>query len=348
MKGRFVLQKAADAFRTISEVAEELDLPQHVLRFWETRFSQIKPMKRGGGRRYYRPDDVNLLRGISHLLYDEGYTIKGVQRILKEQGVRHVTNSVVQGGESAHEVPEAAAGAAPSANKAAPPVESAPAEPVEPKVQAPAQKRKAAAAPPTSKPAVAPAPEPAAVESAPAVPKVASPAPAEIPEVVQAVSETAPPEVKPPINNTGAPFSLSHNVPAHLVDAITEGKSTVENTPAPAPVPVPPQAALPQAAPVPAHVAPQAAAPVAPPQASPPEQKAEEIIERPADVLPEGAADEAGKSGGGIFGRLKGGGADNELDNAKLDDPISHEDKIRLENTLVDLLECKRLLDQIR
>ncbi|GGB56685.1 MerR family transcriptional regulator [Roseibium aquae] len=82
--------KSPDAFRTISEVAEDLDLPQHVLRFWETRFSQIKPLKRGGGRRYYRPDDVELLRGIRHLLYGEGYTIKGAQRILKEQGVRFV------------------------------------------------------------------------------------------------------------------------------------------------------------------------------------------------------------------------------------------------------------------
>jgi DNA-binding transcriptional MerR regulator len=84
------MSKGPDAFRTISEVAEELDLPQHVLRFWETRFTQIKPMKRGGGRRYYRPDDVDLLRGIRRLLYGEGYTIKGVQRILKEQGARHV------------------------------------------------------------------------------------------------------------------------------------------------------------------------------------------------------------------------------------------------------------------
>lgn len=84
------MTKSPDAFRTISEVADDLDLPQHVLRFWETRFSQIKPLKRGGGRRYYRPDDVQLLRGIKHLLYGEGYTIKGVQRILREQGLRHV------------------------------------------------------------------------------------------------------------------------------------------------------------------------------------------------------------------------------------------------------------------
>lgn len=82
--------KAPDAYRTISEVAEDLDLPQHVLRFWETRFTQIKPLKRGGGRRYYRPDDVDLLKGIRHLLYAEGYTIKGVQRILKEQGPKSV------------------------------------------------------------------------------------------------------------------------------------------------------------------------------------------------------------------------------------------------------------------
>jgi DNA-binding transcriptional MerR regulator len=84
------LDKSPDAFRTISEAAEELDLPQHVLRFWETRFSTIKPLKRGGGRRYYRPEDVLLLKGIRHLLYDQGFTIKGVQKILKDQGPRYV------------------------------------------------------------------------------------------------------------------------------------------------------------------------------------------------------------------------------------------------------------------
>jgi len=83
------VNKSPDAFRTISEAAEELDLPQHVLRFWETRFAQIKPMKRGGGRRYYRPADVDLLKGIRHLLYDKGYTIRGVQRILREEGIPH-------------------------------------------------------------------------------------------------------------------------------------------------------------------------------------------------------------------------------------------------------------------
>jgi DNA-binding transcriptional MerR regulator len=84
------LEKSPDAFRTISEVAEDLDVPQHVLRFWESRFRDIKPMKRGGGRRYYRPEDINLLRGIRHLLYGEGYTIRGVQRILREQGAKFV------------------------------------------------------------------------------------------------------------------------------------------------------------------------------------------------------------------------------------------------------------------
>jgi DNA-binding transcriptional MerR regulator len=86
------LDKAPDAFRTISEVADEIDVPQHVLRFWESRFTQIKPMKRGGGRRYYRPDDVDLLRGVRHLLYGEGYTIRGVQRILRDEGSAVVQN----------------------------------------------------------------------------------------------------------------------------------------------------------------------------------------------------------------------------------------------------------------
>lgn len=76
--------KSATAFRTISEVSDDLDVPQHVLRFWESKFPQVRPLKRGGGRRYYRPEDVDLLRRIQSLLYKEGYTIKGVQRLLKE------------------------------------------------------------------------------------------------------------------------------------------------------------------------------------------------------------------------------------------------------------------------
>ena len=86
------IEKAPDAFRTISEVSEALDVPQHVLRFWEAKFPQVKPLKRAGGRRYYRPDDIDLLKGIRALLYGEGLTIKGVQKVLREQGVRHVAD----------------------------------------------------------------------------------------------------------------------------------------------------------------------------------------------------------------------------------------------------------------
>jgi DNA-binding transcriptional MerR regulator len=86
-------KKSATAFRTISEVAEDLDVPQHVLRFWETKFSQVRPLKRGGGRRYYRPEDVELIKTIHHLLYTEGYTIKGVQKLLKERGKAKVVQN---------------------------------------------------------------------------------------------------------------------------------------------------------------------------------------------------------------------------------------------------------------
>src|SRR5438309_11434488 len=82
--------KSAAAFRTISEVAEELDVPQHVLRFWESKFTQVKPLKRGGGRRYYRPEDVMLLRRIRQCLYQDGYTIKGVQRLLREGALKNM------------------------------------------------------------------------------------------------------------------------------------------------------------------------------------------------------------------------------------------------------------------
>lgn len=83
-------QKSAQAFRTISEVADLLDVPAHVLRFWETRFTQIQPVKRGGGRRYYRPEDIALLRGVQDLLHVQGMTIKGVQKVLKDRGLKHV------------------------------------------------------------------------------------------------------------------------------------------------------------------------------------------------------------------------------------------------------------------
>ena len=84
------MTKGPDAFRTISEASDELGVPQHVLRFWETRFSFIRPMKRAGGRRFYRPQDISVLRGVRTLLHDEGYTIKGVQKLHKEQGVKRL------------------------------------------------------------------------------------------------------------------------------------------------------------------------------------------------------------------------------------------------------------------
>jgi DNA-binding transcriptional MerR regulator len=87
------IEKGPEAYRTIREVADSMDLPQHVLRFWETRFPQIRPLKRAGGRRYYRPDDIERLRLIRRLLYDEGYTIKGVQKLFKEQGVQALSNA---------------------------------------------------------------------------------------------------------------------------------------------------------------------------------------------------------------------------------------------------------------
>lgn len=114
------MAKAAEAFRTISEVADTLDVPKHVLRFWEMRFAHVRPMKRGGGRRYYRPTDIDLLQGIKQLLYFEGYTVKGVQKILREQGVEAVKRRGKGHGE---------------------PV----ADPVALPVEAPAPKRKAAA-----------------------------------------------------------------------------------------------------------------------------------------------------------------------------------------------------------
>jgi DNA-binding transcriptional MerR regulator len=96
------MEKSPEAYRTIREVADAMDLPQHVLRFWETRFPQIRPLKRAGGRRYYRPDDIERLRLIRRLLYDEGYTIKGVQKLFKEQGVQ-----ALSGGAAFHSGPPA-------------------------------------------------------------------------------------------------------------------------------------------------------------------------------------------------------------------------------------------------
>jgi len=219
--------KSPEAFRTISEVAEDLDLPQHVLRFWETRFSQIKPMKRGGGRRYYRPEDVNLLRGIRFLLYGEGYTIKGVQRILKEHGIRHVA-SIWQ--EAAQEDPAAT----PSGDdRPVQPPEAAPARQTPPPAppsefaprpipqRGPAGAPTVASAPvevPSPVEALTPVEAPAPVESRPADAPItaATPPVAEAP----AVAESSAPPPAPAAGST--PPSLSAEDVRHLKAALFE------------------------------------------------------------------------------------------------------------------------------
>ena len=108
------MDRPADAYRTISEVADDLEVPQHVLRFWETKFPQIRPMKRGGGRRYYRPEDIDLLRAIRDLLYEQGYTIKGVQKLMREGGLKIGEEGVVEAPAEA----DAAEGAAGSVSRA--------------------------------------------------------------------------------------------------------------------------------------------------------------------------------------------------------------------------------------
>ena len=143
------MEKSPDAFRTISEVAEDLGVPAHVLRFWETKFHQISPVKRGGGRRYYRPDDVRLLRGLQRLLHGDGLTIRGAQKLLRERGIRHV---VELGAAEA----EAAAKPAPAAAASAPAPVSAP----------------------VSAPEPAPDPAPAKTPKAPPVPAEKATAPA--------------------------------------------------------------------------------------------------------------------------------------------------------------------------
>lgn len=108
------MEKSPDAFRTISEVAEDLGVPAHVLRFWETKFHQISPVKRGGGRRYYRPDDVRLLRGLQRLLHGDGLTIRGAQKLLRERGIRHVVELGAAEADAAAKPAPAAAASAPA------------------------------------------------------------------------------------------------------------------------------------------------------------------------------------------------------------------------------------------
>ncbi|MBT5109254.1 MAG: MerR family transcriptional regulator [Rhodospirillaceae bacterium] len=119
-KGRKQVIKSPTAFRTISEVATELEIPQHVLRFWETKFTQVKPMKRGGGRRYYRPGDIELIRAIRELLYRDGYTIRGVQRLLRENGAKALLQDKPDEQSTPRDVDAGAAAGATALSKVAP------------------------------------------------------------------------------------------------------------------------------------------------------------------------------------------------------------------------------------
>lgn len=127
------MEKSPDAFRTISEVADWLDVPTHVLRFWESRFSQVKPVKRAGGRRYYRPNDMRLIGGIKTLLHDQGMTIRGVQKLLREEGIKHVAGfSQPLDSDQAADVIDISPAQASAPEPAAPMAEAAPAAPPEP------------------------------------------------------------------------------------------------------------------------------------------------------------------------------------------------------------------------
>ncbi len=211
------MSKSRDAFRTISEVSDALDTPAHVLRFWESKFNQVKPVKRAGGRRYYRPTDVDLLAGIKKLLHDDGMTIKGAQKLLREQGVKHVAALGAS-------VLEADADLADAKVEAIEPVETKPAE--EPKIAPePAVEQAPAAAPVKADPV----PE-AEVEIANVVPLTKAPGPAltlnlapkadpvePVAEAAEAVSETVTPTAPSKMPDVPAdPSDSDSKAPARL------------------------------------------------------------------------------------------------------------------------------------
>jgi len=262
------MAKSADAFRTISEVAEWLDTPAHVLRFWESKFAQVKPVKRAGGRRYYRPQDMRLLGGIKKLLHDEGMTIKGVQRLLREKGVKHVAAlSQPLAGEDAVDMPPAAepaqvvdfhretqpfGGTGDDRTDAAPEPEPA---------ERPAAPEAAAAG--WQPPGESPPPEPVPENDAPSVDDKPAPAPDEpraAPTETPAPASTPDPGTQePPAPAEPAPAA---RIPAFLnrPDAPTKGG---ESAPSPAPAPEPEP--TPEAQPEPAQEAAET-----PPQGPPP------------------------------------------------------------------------------
>ncbi|HOV04990.1 MAG TPA: MerR family transcriptional regulator [Kaistiaceae bacterium] len=283
------MDKSPEAFRTISEVAEYLDLPQHVLRFWETRFTQIRPMKRGGGRRYYRPDDVDLLRGIRHLLYGQGFTIRGVQKILREQGVRHVMTIWHEDGAEI-----AAAGEAEAV---------IPAAPMPPRVERAGEPH----LPFEGAPRRAAAPEAVADLTWPVEPAAAETEPEGHP---------APPEVQPAAK-PAAPAPAAHHHPL-AARAVPHPPAPAEEAPA--------LVASPQERPVPGYG-----------------EHRVESHEKPvvARSVAEVAAGNAQRVG--LIDRLRGHNRAADSHGG-----LSRDDVRRLQATLFELLECKRLLDQSR
>ena len=314
------MDKSPDAFRTISEVAADLDLPQHVLRFWETRFVQIRPLKRGGGRRYYRPDDVELLKGIRHLLYGEGYTIRGVQRILKEQGVRFVMNvwhdGAPQPPPAAARFDEAPAAAEPAWEDDGP--DDAAAQPPD-DAYSPYAPRHLAAAP--------------------------SPRPAEAPDF-------AVPMVRP----GGAPVAPPPGEPTletPLASGDAAGVSAMAHRFAPRfaePVAGEPLRPMPRPAVDPRAAAAEEVEPMAP-RAFDDDVTGDAAggrpVRLPAGIRPPEAVEPQLSGIGQFLDRLRPAPREGEAGPAG-SQTLSRDEIRRLQSTLFELLECKRLLDQVR
>lgn len=338
-----MIDKAPDAYRTISEVAEELDLPQHVLRFWETRFAQIKPLKRGGGRRYYRPDDVELLKGIRHLLYSEGYTIKGVQRILKEQGpkaVQALVQSLLPDDDSE--------------------AEEAPA-PVSPVMRTDPPGLAPVYVPPPSPPVYA---APRAPQPAPAAPP---PAPVYAPPPVYATAYQP-----PPVEHTPAPPLVPHPqgepdlFNAEDIAAMTTGRGGYSAVPPPPPVappaptpvmsPAPPAQrqgpsvafmrgglSRPQA---PAPVQPMPAVPAEPPLATPsPTFNVRRTLRPSLPVEPDPAMGQRYAHSPLVEPDL--GGTIPLPETAPARHDLSDEGRRALQSALFELTECRRTIERV-
>ena len=228
------MEKSPDAFRTISEVSEALDTPAHVLRFWETRFTQVKPVKRAGGRRYYRPSDVALLAGIKKLLHEDGMTIRGVQKLLREQGIRHVAALAAPSEEPSGEtIDSTVAPEAPMILDAPIEPETAPQDNVVPLA---ARKAEAPEAPPAEAPAATPAGGEATAEPPADTPatseaaRITAPPPAESPAAPQGdlFAEPAAPEAPQPPSSTPAPDWPSHPLTRAESAALTGSEAPAE------------------------------------------------------------------------------------------------------------------------